>query len=147
MNWKRVYRWRWAAYVLVLLVALQVMGLGFLGWRIVRPLLFGWYAFVRDVVLEARVYWPSVATGAVCLAVLAVGVHMVARWLCAASASSAGDTSSAKWRFRRSLAVLALVVIAFVAGIAMVSIVHQGLWLTRDLAADQALRLERGWGW
>ncbi|MEZ0229979.1 MAG: hypothetical protein ACAI25_15250 [Planctomycetota bacterium] len=92
--------------------------------RLYSTLLVGWVAFARDTAAKVTVNPAAVATFAVTLALVTAGVHFFASWLRRSMRPEAPP-----WRGRWTAALVALFVLAFVAGIAAVGIVHQTAWL------------------
>jgi hypothetical protein len=88
----------------------------------------GWAYYLYRVVPEVRVSWSGVATAAVCLALLAVGLHRFLRWLYAARAEGL-ERPARQWPLRWTATILGVVVLMFVSGIAAVGITHQTAWL------------------
>jgi len=66
---------------------------------------------------------PSVLIGFLALVLFTAGIHAVGQtW-------RRGTPEGPRWKFRWSLATVAVVFLLFAAGISLVGIVHQGLWL------------------
>lgn len=84
----------------------------------------GWALFLARVVPHVTVNPAPIVTAIGCLIGLTGGLHMFLRWWCAAVRGP-----SHRWRFGGTLAVVAVVVLAFAAGIAVVGITHQTTWL------------------
>lgn len=103
------------------LIFLACIGLAWPG-DLLLNLAFGWMFYLYRVVSQVVVSESSIWTAAFCLGALAVGLHWFLRWFAAQSAASA-------WPPRRTGALLALIVLMFVAGIAAVGIGHQTAWL------------------
>jgi hypothetical protein len=93
-------------------------------FQIVYYLAVGWFLYLNRVIPEIQVNWSGVATAVVCLALLAVGLHWFLRWL-----SSARAPEAKPWPFRWTATILSVVVLVFVAGIAVVGITHQTAWI------------------
>jgi hypothetical protein len=91
-------------------------------------LVAGWAMYLYRVVPELRVSWSGVATAAVCLALLAVRLHRFLRWLYAARPPGTEGPARA-WPRRWTAALLGVLVLMFVAGIAAVGVTHQTAWL------------------
>jgi hypothetical protein len=96
------------------------------GW-----LLLGWTAFLYRVVPAMTVDWAGLATALLCLTALAVGLHYICSWVHQqiVRAKHPDQVAIARWRPRWTFALLALVVLMFVAGIAAVGMTHQSYWL------------------
>jgi hypothetical protein len=80
----------------------------------------GWVTYLWRVVPRANPDPWTVGTAVACLAGVVVGSHLFLRWL-------AGGESP--WPWKRTLRCVGLVVLMFVAGIAVVGMVHQTSWL------------------
>jgi hypothetical protein len=88
----------------------------------------GWAIYLYRVVPKLEVSWSGVATTIVCLSLLAVGLHRFLRWLYAAERPRAVE-GARHWPVRWTAALLGVVVLMFVAGIAAVGVTHQTAWL------------------
>ncbi len=99
-----------AAAVLVLAIAL-------LPHRVGLWLLFGWLLFPLEVLPSVTVHWPGVAAGVAAVALFTAGVQ----W--------AGRTWAPAWRLRWSLVLVAGLFLLFLAGTAMIAVLHQAAWL------------------
>ncbi len=94
-------------------------------------LLAGWALFLWRVVPRMTVSLAGVGTAMVCLVVLVPGLQGFLAWLYArhgAVKSNPADVPR-QWRFRWTANVLALVVLMFVAGMAVTGVAHQTAWL------------------
>ncbi len=89
---------------------------------------FGWLLFPFHVV--PAIHWnPMAITSAViCIAVLLVGLHSFMIWL--SCSWQAGGGGAIPWRKSWTASLLSLVVLAFIAGTAMVGATHQIAWLS-----------------
>lgn len=114
----------------------------------------GWGFYLARVVPEITVNWGGVVTGLVCLTGFAFGLHFFLRWLFQAGRNEAmkredspppwtlrsnsegervwikhGETKQdCAWRPRWTVAIVGVVVLMFVSGIAAVGITHQTAW-------------------
>lgn len=88
-------------------------------------LLTGWWAFAERSADRCRVVWPDVAMAAIAVGILLLGTHRVARWLVSASSESS-------WPFLRSVRLVCGTLLLFTAGIALLGIAHQCVWLSRS---------------
>jgi hypothetical protein len=93
-------------------------------FQIVYYLAVGWALYLYRVVPEIQVSWSGVATAVFCLALLAAGLHRFLCWLYLARAPEAPP-----WPFRCTVAILSVVVLMFVSGIAAVGVTHQTAWI------------------
>jgi prepilin-type processing-associated H-X9-DG protein len=115
--------------VAILLVCMGLIGLwpGVFLWN----LLVGWVYFIGRVFPEIQINVAGVLTALVCLSALTGGLHLLLRWCYqqSGSASAAMEPAGRTWPWRWTIAILAIVVLAFVAGISAVGITHQTVWL------------------
>ena len=81
---------------------------------------------------QVRPRWDLVASAAVYLGALAVGGLLFFRWLYRQSRPADGAAGTAAWRWRWTFAGLALVLLMFASGTAMIGITHQVTWLVRS---------------
>jgi hypothetical protein len=104
----------------------------------------GWLPYLARVSREMRPDWNAVATGAGALAAFTLGLHLFLKWLSTATQrNSTKDgnevvtlrTTSA-WKPRWTAAIVAIIVMLFVAGTATIGMSHQTAWL---LNSDQPL--------
>jgi hypothetical protein len=93
-------------------------------WVIEVPLTlaFGWATYLWRVVPKANPDPWTVGTAVACLAGVLVGSHVFLRWL----------VGRELWSWKRTLRCVGLVVLMFVAGIAVVGTIHQTSWLVRS---------------
>jgi prepilin-type processing-associated H-X9-DG protein len=115
------------SYLLLLgggLLLLGCMGLSF-PFEIVFYLATGWVFYLGRVVPEITISWSSVALAVLCLVVVAGLTHSFLGWLY----RSVAITKEAKWKLRWTGALVAGVVLMFVAGISATGIAHQTGWL------------------
>lgn len=84
-------------------------------------LAFGWAKHLWRVVPNLNPDPWAAGTAVVGLAGVTVGAHYFLRWL-----------AGSEWPLQRSLQCVSLVVLIFVAGIAMVGMTHQTAWLARS---------------
>jgi hypothetical protein len=91
-------------------------------------LAFGWVGYLRWVLPRVRVTGDGVATAVVCLVLFTVGLHGFFRWL-SAEVGRASGISRRPWSWRRTLAIVMLVMLMFAVGVAATGIAHQAGWL------------------
>jgi Protein of unknown function (DUF1559) len=114
------------ACLVVLAVLLTVEG--------ALALVFGWVFFLVRMVPRMAPDWPSLAVGAAAVGLFAAGAHWAGRaWR---RGRSPGDRT---WKVRWSLASVAVLLLLFTAGVAVVGMVHQVAWL---LGSDRPLLRE-----
>jgi hypothetical protein len=99
------------AMLLILCVAPDIL-------RLPAPLLFGWGHYIGLQATQLVIDWPNTWTFLGCLAALTLGIHLVGR-----------SMRPENWRWRFSGVIVGILVLGFLAGIAMLSIAHQVVWL------------------
>ena len=92
-------------------------------FEIPRAILLGWIFFLYRTLPRMTADWPSVFVGCLALVLFTAGVHWVG-WAWRRNVAYAP-----RWKFRWSLATVAVVFLLFAAGISLVGIVHQAGWL------------------
>ena len=97
-------------------------------------LALGWVFFTMEVIPAITVHWPSVVTGVIAFFFVLFGIHSAIRW-CERQKVFGESNGRVRWRLLWSLYAALLVVIAFIAGIAVTGLIHQFYWLFRDAAA------------
>ena len=80
---------------------------------------------------QITVRWDLLASTAVYVALLLVGAHGFLRWLYREMRKDA-NAGPGVWKWRWTLGATALILLMFVAGTAMVGVVHQTVWLARS---------------
>lgn len=110
------------------LIALTT-GLGF-------HLAIGWLVFAHENVSRAVVRWDGVLMFGVATLLFAILLHRIAHWLRRGNSNG----NAARWRLTSTGLVTGLILVAFVAGTALVCIAHQLIWLATD---DEPLYAER----
>jgi hypothetical protein len=88
---------------------------------LVGALLIGWIQYLARVLPRMTVDRGTVVVGTVAFVLFAAGVHWIGR-------SWRPRTAAAPWRLRWSMTCVALVVLMFTAGLAVIAIVHQVAW-------------------
>lgn len=123
----------------VLLFFVVCMGLT-LPFEIAFWVCFGRVLFLRRVLPQITVDWGGVATALVALTLFTFGLHRFLCWL--STAWNAADSQTAepstpvrektgRWRLRWTAAMVGFTVLMFTAGVAMVGLAHQLVWLAR----------------
>lgn len=100
-------------------------------------LLFGWFAFIRQVITQVRIRWDGVAVWFVAVCIAVVSFHYLMSWWLAERARIAesadklqeSSVESVRWRLRASVAMVMIIQLVFVVGIATSGIVHQTIWI------------------
>lgn len=103
-------------------------------------IVFGWFIYLMGVFPKIRVNWDGVATGVVCLVLIAIGSHLFLGWLYA-QAREVKDSIDRRWPWRWTGWLVATVVLMFVAGLAAGGAAHQVGWLILSPGS-----LVSGWG-
>jgi prepilin-type processing-associated H-X9-DG protein len=98
-------------------------------------LLFGWISFLARTVPRIGVDWPAVAVFGTALFLFTAGAHWVGQGWRRRVAEGQGEVVRG-WKFRWTLAAVAVVFLLFAVGIFLVGITHQVSWL---LTADEPL--------
>jgi prepilin-type N-terminal cleavage/methylation domain-containing protein len=116
--------------ILIIVVLLALLGFG-VPFSALFYLLVGWALFFWRVVPAVRPDGAAVLSGLVCLAALAVGLHLFCRWLysCWGRAGEGEDAPRSTWRPRWTATGLGAVVLMFVAGLSAVGLLRQTTWL------------------
>ncbi|MDR3632751.1 MAG: DUF1559 domain-containing protein [Isosphaeraceae bacterium] len=115
--------------IVAFLFVLACLGLIF-PFEIAFYVLVGWIWYGLRVIPEVRVDWGGVAMALVCLAGFAGGLHVFLGWLYDQLNNSAEPARIAfAWPARWTAALVAIVVLMFVAGVAATGVGHQVGWL------------------
>jgi hypothetical protein len=92
-------------------------------------LAFGWVQYLGRVVPQMHPDPTAVATAGACLLGVVFGGHAFLRWVYAATGP---QPDPRRWPWKWTLLLVGLVVLMFVAGIAVTGIAHQTGWLLRS---------------
>jgi hypothetical protein len=119
--------WLCGALVVLLVVILTWGGSS----ELALHLGLGWLIFLRFVLPKVAIDWSATTIALLCLAGLALGLHLFLRWLARqiAQARHPQQPPGAAWQARWTGMILALVLLLFVTGISAVGIAHQTAWL------------------
>jgi len=98
-------------------------------WKGAGLMLLGWLSYVVGVLPAVTVDRAGLITAGVCLVLFVPGLHFFCRWLRQHQDARDGGGARSAWRFDWSLSIAGLMLLMFVAGIAMVGLVHQSVWL------------------
>jgi prepilin-type processing-associated H-X9-DG protein len=90
----------------------------------------GWLPFLGRVASQIQADWNAVASAGAALTLFSLGLHLFLRWL--ASKIRPSDL----WKPRWTAAIVAIILMMFVAGIATIGLSHQIAWLIKS---DQRL--------
>ena len=119
----------WIKVLLVFTIVLTLsmcMGIDLLPFEALALVTFGWVAFVVRVLPQV-----TINSGGLVMAVLALGTsamlaHSIGSWFWNPS------HAERPWRFKWTAMFLAMVAMMFAAGISVVAITHQTIWLVRN---------------
>src|SRR5439155_16451380 len=81
----------------------------------------GWIKYLWRVVPQLNPDPWAVGSAVACIAGVIVGAHLFLRWL-----------AGGEWQWKRTFRCVGLIVLMFVAGIALVGVTHQTAWLVRS---------------
>lgn len=91
--------------------------------------LFGWITYLFRVGPEATINPEGIITALLALVLLTIGFHAFAGWLY----RQTGKPGEPRvWQRRWTGAIIGVIVLMFAAGIAMVGVTHQTVWLVRS---------------
>ena len=115
-----------------LVLLMSAIGLIMLVFLVTVPeaavaVLFGWVAYLNRVLPEVVVRWDGVVVFLVGLFILTWLLHRLFTWLRREMTEVA-----IVWRWRSTFLVVGMVMLMFIAGIAMVGVTHQVAWLTSE---------------
>jgi hypothetical protein len=128
--------WKSAGCLFVVIFLLAFIGLFFF---VEIPFLvaFGWIFFLIRTVPNIQPDWSAIGLAAIALALLVVGIHRVgSRWMLHgltpgdASLSPTATKSKPGWKMRWTANLVAVLFLVFTAGISVVGMVHQLVWMT-----------------
>jgi prepilin-type processing-associated H-X9-DG protein len=91
----------------------------------------GWVLYLWRTAPNWSISGEGFLTGGVCLAVFTFGLHRFMTWFYARR-QPAEQCEPAVWRWRWTLSSVAIIVLMFIAGIAIVGVTHQSAWLVRS---------------
>src|SRR4051794_7146786 len=110
-----------AVVLAIIAVLLALLGIVFV-IEIPLTLALGWAKYLWRVVPKLNPDPWAVGTAIACLLGVIAGAHLFLRWLHRATTA---PLDAARWPLRRTLRCVGLIVLTFVAGIAVVGMVHQ----------------------
>lgn len=130
------------SFVAVFLIAVAVLGfITKMPGETAFELVIGWVVFAERSFRRLTMNWNGVATAAVCIGLLVAGGHPFLRWLAGSlrASRSADGPAAAKdsretaigsaWPLKRTVQLLVVFMLLFIAGTAFVGLVHQIAWL------------------
>jgi len=137
-----------------LLLALTFFLWGGVAASIAGRLLFGWFFYLVRVLPLVTVSWDGVVTAMGGLVLFTLGLHAFLRWLYREirlqQQATSAEHPAPYWPLRRTISLVVVVIVMFVAGIAASGVVHQAGWLlsTKDAWASvrrATWRLQFSW--
>lgn len=117
------------------------------GFNLPVQLLFytitGWAFFLARVLPDVKINWPDTCLAVVALATFCVGVHWFAAWLYRETERDTAPHSDLNtsrqtspplrvWRPQWTISIVAVVIAMFVAGISMVGMTHNIVWMLTE---------------
>lgn len=93
-------------------------------FQISRTLVWGWILFLIDVLPRIRPDWASVLLAIVATVLFAAGIHWWGR------SAGRAQVSQSRWSFRSTICLVSVLFLLFIAGISMVGVTHQAIWLS-----------------
>lgn len=120
--------------MLTIAVGILLMGSGAIAAPPVRAiveLLFGWFPFLDRALAQGSVDGPSLLMGLAALVMVCGATHWIGRKVVAQQISSEVVVNQ-RWTWRSTVAVTCGLVVLFAAGIAVVGVGHQAVWLVSE---------------
>jgi hypothetical protein len=119
-----------------LAVGLMMAGM-FVPFQLVAYTLFGWLLFICRVLPVVQYDYSGILTGSLACLLFAVGLHLFLKWLYGASSVDVSRATQPealrpvqrRWQIRWTASIVVLVLVMFVAGISVVGVAHQLIWL------------------
>jgi Protein of unknown function (DUF1559) len=97
---------------------------------IALELVAGWRFFLARVLPEVAVNIPALVSGVLCLVLVGAGLHLFLRWVRASRIPCTSEAAQRRpWTLRKTMAVLGVVGLMFVVGLAFVGLYYQAAWL------------------
>lgn len=123
----------WAAIGGTAFVAMVLSISGIAGADVFVTLVFGWLKFIGTVLPDVQVRWDGVAMAGVAFVLFVAVAHYLASWLYREFHRNNSDESAPRsWRLRWTLSFSVVLILLFVAGISLVGVTHQAVWLAND---------------
>ena len=98
-------------------------------FEIVGAIFTGWFFFLKRIWGTMTVDRIALVSAALCLIVVGIGIHSLCSWLYRATAA---EGTQRRWPLRWSASLLVGLLLMFTAGISMVALAHQFLWLAKS---------------
>lgn len=120
--------------LLVFAALLSCLGIAATPIQVLIGLLFGWIVYVIRVVPRVEMNWTAVLGAALCIAtVLGIG-HSTAKWLWRSQNHGTDDSAMSRstWRWRSTVAMVAMITLMFAAGLGATGVAHQAAWLIQS---------------
>lgn len=148
-------RARGSAYSVLIAIGITYLGMSMLVFghtgtpfelRDIVLVFTGWLFFIIESAGKVQPSWPVVAMGAVALAVALVALHFVGHWFFNSRPVPDETAASGKpvafhhrrWSLVSTCCVLTFIMLAFVAGTAVVGFVTHSTWFGRDIVEGRA---------
>lgn len=122
----RVLKWVIGTLAVLFLAGVLLPSLLGIPLQFVGVMLFGWIAYLGRVLPQITFNREIALDAAVALVLAVFGLHRMFSWW------TTQRREGAKWRFRWTLQIAAMVLLLFATSIAAVGIVHQVAWLCRE---------------
>lgn len=91
------------------------------GFQALAALGTGWLKYPIRLAEEREIDWPNTLLCVVCVFGFTFGVHFFGRWFAAHRQTT--------WSWKRTLKLVAILMLMFLAGIAAIGMTHEGVWL------------------
>lgn len=127
----RVLSWVFGIFALLLLLTVFIGPIVLLPVQLLAYLAAGWTMFLWRIAESIEFDWQTIAFSLMCLAIFTAGLHAFIRWL-ANAVSEARAIESHPWKWRWTFGIIGILVTAFAAGISMVGVSHQIIWLAKS---------------
>ena len=98
-------------------------------FEILGAILTGWFFFLNRTWGTMTVDRVALVSAALCLIFVGIGIHWLCSWLYRATAP---EGTQRRWPLRWSASLLVGLLLMFTAGISMVALAHQFLWLAKS---------------
>lgn len=119
-----------------ILTGVVIGGLALTMWWSLHPsgeipleLMGGWFTYLLRVRGQVHVRWDGIAQFVIASSLALLLLHVLTRWFARETSRGLGRPL-VQWRWRWSFMLLAATGLMFIAGIAMIGVVHQSIWLT-----------------
>lgn len=121
-----------------ILTGVVIGGLALTMWWSLHPsgeipleLMGGWFTYLLRVRGQVHVRWDGIAQFVIASSLALLLLHVLTRWFARETSRGLGRPL-VQWRWRWSFMLLAATGLMFIAGIAMIGVVHQSIWMLRS---------------